>query len=177
MFWRNRIGFGDCLPVIPENGSVDAVGIFNQLIADRRFVQENLQAQHDKLARQFLKKHPTHVYQPGDMVWYKGHTKDTNSKLHRVWTCPDEIFAPMGKIQYTVATDKAEINISTMRLKLYILRHTETPDGEHAAPLHYYTDQEFWLETDKYVMEKLLDHRPKHATSREKRKLFVKYEA
>ena len=66
MFGWNPIGFADCPPVIPEHGSVDAVEVFKQLIADQRFVQEKLQAQHDKLAKQFLEKHPTHVYEPGD---------------------------------------------------------------------------------------------------------------
>ena len=62
-----------------------------------------------------------------------------------------------------------------MRLKLYIPPHTEPGDGEHAAPLHYYTDQEFLVETDKYVVEKVLDHKPKRATSRGKKKWLVKY--
>ena len=62
-----------------------------------------------------------------------------------------------------------------MRLKLYIPPHTERGDGEHAAPLHYYSDQEFLVETDKYVVEKVLDHKPKRATSREKKNWLVKY--
>ena len=62
-----------------------------------------------------------------------------------------------------------------MRLKLYIPPHTEPGDGEDAAPLHYYTDQEFLVETEKYVAEKDLDHKPKRATSREKKKWLVKY--
>ena len=41
IFGRNPIGFGNCPPVNPEHGSVDAVRPFKQLIAHRRFVQEN----------------------------------------------------------------------------------------------------------------------------------------
>ena len=55
MFGRNPIGSGNCPPVIPEHGSVDAVELFKQLI-DRKFVQEKIQPQHDKLAKEFLKK-------------------------------------------------------------------------------------------------------------------------
>ena len=33
-------------------------------------------------------------------------------------------------------------------------------DGEHAAPLHYYTGQDFLVKTDKYVLDKVLDHKP-----------------
>ena len=68
MFGRNPIGFGDCPPVIPEHGSEDAVQFFSKLIEDRRYVQEKLQAQHDKLAKAYHKAHPTHVYEKGD--WY-----------------------------------------------------------------------------------------------------------
>ena len=50
MFGRNPIGFGDCPAVIPEHGAEDAVQFFSKLIEDRRYVQEKLQAQHDKLA-------------------------------------------------------------------------------------------------------------------------------
>ena len=132
------------------------------------FVQEKLQAHHDKLAKHFLKTHSTHVYEPGDKVWYKGHTKHTNAKLHLVWMGQGEMLARIRKNQYTVATDKAEINLDTMRLNLYIPPHTEPGDREHAAPLHYYTDQEFLVETDKYVVEKVLDHKPKLGTSRKK---------
>ena len=70
MFGRNPIGFGHRPPVVPEHGSVDAVEFFKQLIADRTFVQEKIQAQHDTLAEQFLKRHPTHVYERADKLWY-----------------------------------------------------------------------------------------------------------
>ena len=53
MFGTNPIGFGDCPRVISEQVSVDAVEVFKQLIADGTFVQERLQAQRDKLARNF----------------------------------------------------------------------------------------------------------------------------
>ena len=42
--------------------------------------------------------------------------------------------------------------------------------------LHYYTHQEFLVETDKYVVEKVLDHKPKRATSRAEKKWLVKEE-
>ena len=124
MFGRNPIGFGDCPPVIPEHGSEDAVQFFSKLIEDRRYVQEKLQAQHDKLAKAYHKAHPTHVYEKGEQVWYKGHQKDTNSKLQRVWTGPGEILARHGRNQYTVPTERGEVVLDSMRIKPYIPPHT-----------------------------------------------------
>ena len=83
--------------MIPEHGSEDAVQFFSKLIEDRRYVQEKLQAQHDKLAKAYHKAHPTHLYGKGERVWYKGHQKDTISKLQRVWTGPGEILARQGR--------------------------------------------------------------------------------
>ena len=56
-------------------------------------MQKKLQAEHDKLATAYHKAHSTHVYEMGKRVCYKGHQKDTNSKLQRVWTRPGEIWA------------------------------------------------------------------------------------
>ena len=175
MFGRNPIGFGDCPPVIPEHGSEDAVQFFSKLIEDRRYVQEKLQAQHDKLAKAYHKAHPTHVYEKGERVWYKGHQKDTNSKLQRVWTGPGEILARQGRNQYTVATERGEVVLDSMRIKPYIPPHTEQGEDTQTPPLHYYTDQDFLIETDTYVLEKVLDHKPKRATSKQPKQWLVKY--
>ena len=175
MFGRNPIGFGDCPPVIPEHGSEDAVQFSSKLIEDRRYVQEQLQAQHDKLAKAYHKAHPTHVYEKGERVWYKGHQKDTNSKLQRVWTGPGEILARQGRNQYTVATERGEVVLDSMRIKPYIPPHTEQGEDTQTPPLHYYTDQDFLIETDTYVLEKVLHHKPKRATSKQPKQWLVKY--
>ena len=174
-FGRNPIGFGDCPPVIPEHGSEDAVQFFSKLIENRRYVQEKLQAQHDKLAKAYHKAHPTHVYEKGERVWYKGHKKDKNSKLQRVWTGPGEILARQGRNQYTVATERGEVVLGSMRIKPYIPPHTEQGEDTQTPPLHYYTDQDFLIETDTYVLEKVLDHKPKRATSKQPKQWLVKY--
>ena len=60
-------------------------------------------------------------------------------------------------------------------LKWYIKSHTEPGDGEHAASLHHYTDKEFLVETDKHVVEKVVDYKPKRAIFQEKKNWLVKY--
>ena len=88
LFGRHPIGFGDCPPVIPEHGSEDALKFFADMITNRQYVQRQLQRIHDAQAQRFLADHPTNVYQEGEYVWYSGHDKAKNSKLHRVWTGP-----------------------------------------------------------------------------------------
>ena len=61
------------------------------------------------------------------------------------------------------------MNLDTTRLKLYIPPHTKPGEGEHAAPLHDCTNKKFLIETDKYVVETVLDHKPKPATCGENR--------
>ena len=56
-----------------------------------------------------------------------------------------------------------------MRLKLHVPQNTDPGNGDHAAPLHYYTDQEFLVYTDKYVVEKVLDQKPTQAPRGKKR--------
>ena len=42
VFGRDPLGFGDCLPIIPEDGSEDAVSFFNRRISERKQVQTRL---------------------------------------------------------------------------------------------------------------------------------------
>ena len=62
-----------------------------------------------------------------------------------------------------------------MRIKPYIPPHTEQGEDTQTPPLHYYTDQDFLIETDTYVLEKVLDHKPKRATSKQPKQWLVKY--
>ena len=62
-----------------------------------------------------------------------------------------------------------------MRIKTYLHPHTEQGEGTQTRPLHYYTDQGFLIETDTYVLEKALDHKPKRATSKQPKQWLVKY--
>ena len=152
---RQPIGFGDCPPVIPEHGSQDAIQFFQRLVADRKYVQQKLQDIHDRESRKFLQQHPRHVYQDGERVWYQNHKKNSNKrKLDRLWQGPGEVLGRVGTNQYLVATEKGEVVLNSMRIEPYI-----PPSSGEQVPLHYYTEQEFLVETDQYIVEDIRGHK------------------
>ena len=55
---RDPMGFGDCPPIIPEDGSEDAASFFNRLISERRQFQKKLCQIHKRQTQKFLQKHP-----------------------------------------------------------------------------------------------------------------------
>ena len=155
VFGRNPIGFGDCPPVIPEHGSEDAVSFFKRLAQDRLHVRDALTKIHKKLCTQFESEHPLHVYQAGERVWYRRHKKQDFSKLNRVWEGPGEILERRGRSQYRVATSRGEVILYGMRLKPYLPPHDL--NGKE-PPLHYYTDSEFLVDSEKYIIEVIVGH-------------------
>ena len=53
LFGRNPIAFGDCPPIVPQSGCRDAVGFFQQLVQDRRYIQDSLNKIHRRKAEEF----------------------------------------------------------------------------------------------------------------------------
>ena len=155
VFGRNPIGFGDCPPVIPEHGSEDAVSFFKRLVQDRLHVRDALTKIHKKLCTQFESKHPLHVYQAGERVWYRRHKKQDNSKLIRVWEGPGEILERRGRSQYRVAMSRGEVILDGMRLKPYLPPHDL---NGNEPPLHYHTDSGFLVDSEKYIIEDTVGH-------------------
>ena len=121
LFGRHPIGFGDCLPVMPEHGSQDAVTSFADMITNRQYLPRQLQRIHDAQAKRFLAEPPTHMYHQGKYVWYRGHNKAKKLKLHRLWTGPGMMMQCMGRNQYRVKTERdQEVVLDSMRVKPYI---------------------------------------------------------
>ena len=155
VFGRNPIGFGDCPPIIPEHGSQDAVSFFKRLAQERLHVRDALTKIHEKLCAQFESEHPLHVYQARERVWYRWHKKQDNSKLNRVLEGPGAILERRGHSQYRVATSGAEVILDGMRLKPYLPPH----DLNGKEPqLRYYTDSEFLVDSEKYIIEDIVGH-------------------
>ena len=155
VFGRQPIGFFDCPPVIPERGSEDAVSFFKRLVEDRKYVQKTFQDIHDKASRTFLQRRPPHVYQDGGPLWYQNHKTNSNkNRSHGLSKGPGEVLGSVGTNQYLVATDKGEMMLDAMRIQSYI-----PSSVNEQTPLHYYTDQEFLIETDTYILDHIRDHR------------------
>ena len=145
VFGRDPVGFGDCPLSIPEDGRRDATDFFQQLLQDRRLVQQKLTAIHKRETERFLRNHPRQVFSPGDRVWIgvnrQGVDKQSK-KLDRVWKGPAEILARVGVGGYRVATENGEKVLHTRDLKP-CLDPLSLPGK---PPLHYYTDVEGVIE-------------------------------
>ena len=159
VFGRDPVGFGDCPPTIPEDGRRDATDFFQQLLQDRRLVQQKLTAIHKRETEKFLRNHPRQVFSPGDRVWIRVNRQGMDkqsTKLDRVWKGPAEILARVGVGRYRVATEKGEKVLHTRDLKP-CLDPLSLPGK---PPLHYYTDVEGVIEDNAtYEVEKILKHR------------------
>ena len=101
--------------------------------------------------------------------------KDSRQSQVFLFEQETEILARQGRNQYTVATERGEVVLDSIRIKPYIPPHTEQGEDTQTPPLHYYTHQDFLIETDTYVLEKVLDHEPKRATSKQPKQWLVKY--
>ena len=117
------MGFGACPPIIPEDGSEDAVFFFNRLISERKQVQTRLSQIHKRRTREFLKQPPLQVFQPRHRVWVRIHKDLKNcpntSKVEQIWTGPAEVLESLGTGRYRVYTHKGEQILESVRLKPY----------------------------------------------------------
>ena len=167
------MGFGDCPPIIPEDGSEDAVSFCNRLISERKQVQTKLSQIHKRQTRDFLKKHPLQVFNPGDRVWAHIHKDLKNcpntSKVDRIWTGPAEVLERVTG-RYRVYTHKGQQILESVRLKPYY-----PPISGNQPPLHFHTDAEEMVESDRYIVERIPDHKPKGKGSNRGTKWLVKY--
>ena len=66
-----------------------------------------------------------------------------------------EIFEQTGRSQYRVATSRGEVILDGMQLKLYLPPHDL--NGKE-PPLHFYTDSDFLVDSEKYIIEDIVGH-------------------
>ena len=137
---------------------------------DRRYVQDSPNKIHHRKAEEFGEAHPPHVYVFWEKVWYRDYkTKKGTDKLHRFWEGPGEVLQCLGSKTYLIATERIEMALDTMRLKPHVAGEEGTP------PLHYYTEQDFLGESDKYVIEDIVSHRTAGRGRRKHIEWEVKY--
>ena len=154
------MGFGDCRPLIPEDGSEDAASFFNRLISERCHVQKKLCQMHKRQTQKFLQKHPLQMFNPGDPVpvhIQKDLQNNSNTtKLDGIWTGTAEVLERVGTGRYRVYTQKGEQIFESVMLKPY-----QAPMSGNQPPLHFYTDAEEMAESDRYIVDEILDYKPK----------------
>ena len=72
------------------------------------------------------------------------------TKLDRIWTGPAEVLERVGTGRYRVYTHKGEQILESVRLKPY-----QAPISGNQPPLHFYTDAEEMVESDRYIVEEI----------------------
>ena len=94
----------------------------------------------------------------------------TTSKVHRIWTGRAEVLERVETGRYRVYTHKGEQILENVRLKPYY-----PPISGNQPPLHISTDTEEMVESDRYIVELIRDHKPKGKGSNKGTKWLVKY--
>ena len=86
IFGRDPVGWGDCLPVSPQDGAEDAGQFFGGMLDERAEVLKPLEDLHASDFARILAKHPEQLFKPGDRVWVRNRIVEpsVHGKLERV---------------------------------------------------------------------------------------------
>ena len=68
VFWRESLGWGDCLPVSLQDGAEDAGQFFGRILDEHTEVGKHLEDLHAKEITTFFATHPEQLFKPGDGV-------------------------------------------------------------------------------------------------------------
>ena len=169
VFRREPMGLGDCPPISPNAGCEDTLQFFERLISEREQVQKRLTDIHRKAMEEYRHLHPIPVYRPDEEVLIrvdKEHHYKYLDKLERLWKVPGKVLKRVGTGRYLVSTDQGEEIIPTIRMKPFLERLNGT-----TVPLHYSTEREEMVDSEKYIREKGLKHRERKG----KHEWLVKY--
>ena len=93
------------------------------------------------------------------------------SEVDRMWTGPSEVLGRVGTGRYRLYTHKGEQILESVRLEPHY-----PPISGNQPPLHFYTNAEEMVESDRYIVEQILDHKQKGRGSNRGTKWLVKYE-
>ena len=139
------------------------------MLDERAEVRKRLEDLHAKEFAKFLAKHPEQSFMPGDRVWVRNRIVEppVHGKLERVWQGPCEVLRRISPGTYCVNIRGREEIFTSRRLKPYV-----PYKDDKKVPLHYYTDREGLIETDDYVVERVLEDR----VVRGKRQWRVKFQ-
>ena len=105
---------------------------------------------------QILAKHPEQSFKSGNRVWVRNRIVEppVHGKLERFWQGPCEVLRRISPGTYRVnIRGRGEI-FTSWRLKPYV-----PYKDDMKVPLHYYTDREGLIETNDYVVKRVLKDR------------------
>ena len=144
------------MPVSLQDGAEDAGQLFGRMLDERAEVRKPLEDLHAKQFAKCLSKHPEQSFKPGYRVWVRNCIVEppVHGKLEWVWQGPCEVLRRISPGTYRVNIRGREEIFTSRRLKPYV-----PYKDDKKVPLHYYTDMEGLIETDDYVVERILEDR------------------
>ena len=119
-------------------------------------VRKRLEDLHTKEFAKFLAKHPGQSFKPGDRVRVRNRIVEppVHGKLEKVGQGPCEVLRRISPGTYRLHIRGREEIFTSRRAKPYV-----PYKDDKKVPLHYYTDREWLIETDDYVVERVLEGR------------------
>ena len=126
------------------------------MLDKRAEVRKRLEDLHAKEFAKSLAKHPEQSFKPGNHAWVRNRIVDppVHGKLERVSQGPCEVLSRISAGTYRVNIRKREEIFISRQLKPYV-----PYKDNKKVPLHYYTDREGLIETDDYVVKRVLEDR------------------
>ena len=126
------------------------------MLDERAEVRKPLDDLHAKEFAKFLAKRPQQSFKPVDRVGVRNRIVEPplHDKLERIWQNPCEVLGRISPGTYRVNIRGREEVFTSRRLKPYV-----PYKDDKKVPLHYYTEWEGFIETDDYVVERVLEYR------------------
>ena len=156
VFGRDAPDLGDIPPCRPHRINISCESWFSKLDLLRKEIQSKVSSLHERARKDFLSKHGTPSYSPGDKVWVRNTPERTGgNKLDPLWVGPCEILDRFGKTgRYKVALPTGTEDVHMEHFKPYV----SAPEGE-AIPCHYFKPRPKLPVSDDFVVENILAHK------------------
>ena len=126
------------------------------MLDERAEVRMRLEDLHGKEFAKSSAKYPEQSFKPGDRVWVRNRIIEpsVHCKLKKIWQGLCEVLRRISPGTYRVNIRGREEIFASHRLKTYV-----PYKDDKKVPLHYYTDREGLINTDDYVIERVLEDR------------------
>ena len=76
------------------------------------------------------------------------------NKLERLWKEPFQVMERVGRGRYRISAEKGETMVSVSIMKPF-----RDPVSGNRVPLPFYTDREEMVDSESFIVEKILSHR------------------
>ena len=172
VFGGEHIGWGNGSSYVDEEGCKNAGAIFRRLVQERDIVSDKLRAIHSRVYQTLLREDHPQFFGPADMVLVRNKVESPLDypKLDPLWQGPADVLQRLSESSYRVNYSGLEQVLTVGRHKPYVLYREFT-----RAPLHYSSEQEGLVETENYIVDKVLRHETPGSGANRKLWWYVKY--